>query len=87
MKNPLFSLLVVLFIPLFVPAQEKTGDKGVFIETRNPYLDEIKKATAEFGKKKPAPEKAFAVDLSGFEAPASLEAFHKDAVKGFIEVK
>jgi bleomycin hydrolase len=76
MKKAKFSLLVVLFIPLFVLAQEKTTDKGVFIEPKTPYLDEIKKATEGFGKKKLVPEKAFVVDLSGFDAPTRLEGFH-----------
>jgi bleomycin hydrolase len=77
MKEAKFSLLVVLLIPLFVLAQEKTKDKGIFIEPKNPYFDEIKKTTEEFGNKKPALEKTlFVVDLNSFDAPTSLDSFH-----------
>jgi bleomycin hydrolase len=75
MKKGKFSLLVVLLIPLLVLAQEKGRDKGVFTEPKNPYLDEIKKATEAFGKKKPLSEKAFVVDLSDFDVSTSLDGF------------
>jgi bleomycin hydrolase len=76
MKKTKFFILVALLVPLVVLAQEKSRDKGIFVEPKNPFWDEIKKATEEFGKKKPVAEKAFVVDLSGFEAPTSLEGFH-----------
>jgi bleomycin hydrolase len=76
MKKTKFFILVALLVPLVVLAQQKDRDKGIFVEPKNPFWDEIKKATEEFGKKKPVAEKAFVVDLSGFEAPTSLEGFH-----------
>lgn len=75
MKKMKFFFLVALLLPLVVLAQEKTKDKGIFVEPKNAFWDEIIKATEEFGKKKPAAEKAFVVDLSGFDAPTSLEGF------------
>jgi bleomycin hydrolase len=68
-------LLAVLIIPLIVFSQEKKKDKGIFVEPKSPYWDEIKKATEEFGKTKPAEAKAFIVDLSAFAAPRSLDGF------------
>ncbi|HEX2695040.1 MAG TPA: C1 family peptidase [Acidobacteriota bacterium] len=68
-------LLVVLLLPAIVLSQEKTKDKGIFIEPKNAFWDEIQKVTDEFGKKKPEPRKAFVVDLGTFDAPRSLEGF------------
>jgi bleomycin hydrolase len=69
-------LLVVLLLPALAVSQEKKRDKGIFVEPKNAFWDEIQKATEEFGKKKPAPGKAFVVDLSGFDAPKNLEGFN-----------
>jgi bleomycin hydrolase len=68
-------LLVVLLLPAIVVSQERKKDKGIFVEPKNAFWDEIQKATAAFGKNKPAPGKAFVVDLSAFDAPTSLEGF------------
>jgi len=83
MKRPLqklcCGLLAALLVPAFVLAQdkpEKRKDKGTFVEPKNAFWDEIQKSTEEFGKKKPAPPKAFVVDLAGFEAPKTLEGFN-----------
>ncbi len=74
-KKAVISLLVVLSLPLAVFAQETKKDKGIFVEPRNAFWEEISKETAEFGKTKAAPQKAFIVDLSGFAAPQTLEGF------------
>jgi bleomycin hydrolase len=75
MKKIGFFLLVVLLLPVIVLSQEKKKDKGIFVEPKSSFWDEIQKATEEFGKKKPTQEKAFVVDLSAFDAPQSLEGF------------
>lgn len=75
MKKIGFFLLVVFLLPVIVLSQEKKKDRGIFVEPKNSLWDEIQKATEEFGKKKPTPEKAFVVDLSAFDAPQSLEGF------------
>jgi bleomycin hydrolase len=76
MKKAVVFILVVLLLPLAVPAQEKPKDKGIFVEPKNAFWDEINKTTEEFWKKPQAPAKAFVVDLSGFAAPTSVEGFH-----------
>jgi bleomycin hydrolase len=76
MKKAKFALLAIFLIPVLLIAQDKSRDKGIFVEPKNSFWDEIKKATEEFWKQKPAPQKAFVVDLSGFAAPTSLEGFH-----------
>ncbi len=76
MKKIISILIVVLLVPGFAVSQEKKKDKGIFVEPKNAFWDEIQKTTEEFGKKKSAPEKAFVVDLGAFEAPKSLEGFN-----------
>jgi len=75
MKKIGFFLLIVFLLPVIVLSQEKKKDKGIFVEPKSSFWDEIQKATEEFGKKKPTQEKAFIVDLSAFVAPQSLEGF------------
>jgi bleomycin hydrolase len=79
MKKLCSVLLVVLLVPAFALSQEKPEkrkDKGTFVEPKPGFWDEIQKATSEFGKKKPEPRKAFAVDLAAFDAPKTLEGFN-----------
>lgn len=77
MKKMISILIVALLIPGFAASQEKPKkDKGIFVEPKNAFWDEIQKATEEFGKKKPAPEKAFVVDLGALVAPKSLDGFN-----------
>jgi bleomycin hydrolase len=68
-------LLAVLLIPGLLLAQDKSRDKGIFVQPKNAFWDEIMKATEAFGKTTPAPQKAFVVDLGAFTAPTSLEGF------------
>jgi len=75
MKRVACLLVGVMLLPVLALSQEKTKDKGVFVEPKNAFFDEIIKATEEFGKSKPALERAFVVDLAGFVAPQSLEGF------------
>jgi len=78
MKKLCSVLLIVLLVPAFALSQdkaEKRKDKGTFVEPKPGFWDEIQKATAEFGRKKPEPRKAFVVDLAAFDAPKSLEGF------------
>jgi bleomycin hydrolase len=77
MKKLISILIVALLVPGFAASQEKPKkDKGIFVEPKNAFWDEIQKATEEFGKKKPAPEKAFVVDLGALVAPKSLDGFN-----------
>jgi len=74
-KKTAILLLTVLLVPLAVFAQENKKDKGIFVEPKNAFWDEIQKETGEFGKTNPVPDKAFVVDLAGFTSPQSLEGF------------
>ncbi len=69
-------LIAVLAVPALTMAQEKNRDKGIFVEPKNPFWEEISKSLSEFGKKPGAPRQAFVVDLTGFAAPTGLEGFH-----------
>ena len=75
MKKIALVLVAAILVPGFLLAQEKPKDKGAFVEPKNAFFDEILKSTEEFGKVKPAPAKAFVVDLSAFNAPKSLDGF------------
>ena len=79
MKRVACLLLAAALLPGAVLAQEKSPaqpkDKGVFVEPKPGFWDEIEKSVGEFGRTKPVPRKAFAVDLNGFEAPKGLEGF------------
>ena len=77
MKKIVSIVLVALLVPAFAVSQEKPKkDKGIFVEPRNAFWDEIEKATNEFAKKKTEPRKAFVVDLAAFDAPKSLDGFN-----------
>lgn len=75
-KIVLLALIALVAVPTLALAQEKPRDKGVFVEPKNAFWDEIMKSVSEFGKKPAATPKAFVVDLAGFAAPTSLEGFH-----------
>ncbi|OGD26893.1 MAG: peptidase C1 [Candidatus Aminicenantes bacterium RBG_13_63_10] len=68
-------ILAVSLISLATLAQETKKDKGIFVEPKNPFWEEIQKSTGEFGKPKKEASKAFIVDLSGYDAPKSLVGF------------
>jgi bleomycin hydrolase len=77
MKKMISILIVALLVSGVAVSQEKPKkDKGIFVEPKNAFWDEIQKATEEFGKKKPEPQKAFVVDLAAFDAPKSLDGFN-----------
>jgi bleomycin hydrolase len=79
MKKIACLVLLTALFPAAMLSQEKTQgqvkDKGVFVEPKNPFFDEILKSTGEFGKTTPTAGKAFVVDLAGFETPKGLEGF------------
>lgn len=76
MKKTRILLLAALLAPILLLAQDKPRDKGLFVEPKNPFWDEIQKSTEAFWQKKQEPRKAFVVDLSRFDAPTSLEGFN-----------
>jgi bleomycin hydrolase len=76
MKKAVLFLSVVVLIPVWLVAQDRARDRGIFVQPANAFWDEISKATASFWQKKPQPRKAFVVDLSAFAAPTSLDGFN-----------
>ena len=75
MKKISLLLLVAFLLPVVLLPQEKPKDKGIFVEPKNAFWDEIQKATEESGPAKPAAGKQFVVDLSAFDAPKNLDEF------------
>jgi bleomycin hydrolase len=57
------------------PAQERPKDRGVFVEPKSGFWDEISRSVGEYGRAKPAPRRSFVVDLAGFDAPKGLDGF------------
>ena len=77
MKKISLLLLAAFLLPIVLLPQEKPKDKGIFVEPKNAFWDEIQKATEESGPAKPAAGKQFVVDLSAFDAPQSLDEFSR----------
>jgi len=75
MKKAVILLLIAFCIPILIFAQDKPKDKGIFVEPKPGFWDEIQKATKEFGQTPPPARKFFAVDLTGFDSPQSLDGF------------
>ncbi len=75
MKKIAAFLAVLIILPGLLLSQEKPKDKGVFVEPKSPFWDEIIKSTEDFWKAKPTPSKSFIVDLSGVTPIRSLEGF------------
>lgn len=77
MKKAAGLLLMTAFC-LSVPAftQEKAKDRGIFVEPKPGFWEEILKATREFGQTAAPARKNFIVDLAGYEAPGSLDGFN-----------
>ncbi len=75
MKKAVARLLIALCLPILIFSQEKPKDKGLFVEPKPGFWDEIQKTTKEFGQTAPPVRKFFAVDLTGFDSPQSLEGF------------
>ena len=75
-KAAALLLLTMLAVPFLAYSQEKAKDKGVFVEPKPGFWEEIEKATRAFGQVPPPVRKNFVVDLTGFEAPKGLEGFN-----------
>ncbi len=68
-------LFFILFYSFLTFAQEKTHDKGVFIERKRGFYDEILKGIKEFDSIPKLPRKSFKVDVSGMDLPKSVNEF------------
>lgn len=52
-------------------------DKGIFVEPKKGFYDEIKEATKEYNNPPKEKKKEFRVDLSKIDAPKSVDEFTK----------
>ena len=75
MKKIFYLLLVVVLIPMTIRSQQK--DKGLFVEPKNPFWEEIQKTVKDYNKQEKPKRQAFKVDLRNFDAPKSLDEFTK----------
>ena len=75
MKKIFYLLLVVVLIPMTIRSQQK--DKGLFVEPKNPFWEEIQKTVKDYNKQEKPKRQAFKVDLTNFDAPKSLDEFTK----------
>jgi bleomycin hydrolase len=67
--------LVLLCSPRLTNAQDTRRDKGVFVEPKNEFYEEIKSKAEAFKKKDQPRKKEFRMDLSTVKAPASPAEF------------
>ena len=69
------SLLTILILisTMFIKAQEK--NKGVFVEPKSGFYDEIKKSIDEFKNPEKEKKKSFKLDFTGINYPQSKEEF------------
>lgn len=73
-KIMLFLVSAALFYS-FGFAQDKTRDKGKFIDYKNEFWEEIHKATKEFQAKPKSQKLRFIVDFEGKDLPKSKDEF------------
>ena len=67
-------LLIVITTPVVFP---QAKDKGVFVEPKKGFWDEIEKSMKDYYKKETPAAKSFKVDLTNFDAPKGLDEFTK----------
>ena len=76
MKSKAIHILFLYFIFSFlIFAQEKSPDKGVFIERQNVFYDEILQGTKDFEAIPKPVRRSFKVDVSGMDLPKSINEF------------
>ena len=78
MKYSILILTILLLTIAYVntPAQVKK-DKGIFVEHKKGFYDEIKEASKEWNNPPKEKKKEFRVDLSNVDAPKSIDEFTK----------
>lgn len=67
-------LLVVLTSSVVIP---QVKDKGIFVEPKKGFWDEIEKSMKDYYKKETPPTKSFKVDFTNINAPKGLDEFTK----------
>jgi len=76
MKHTVYlSLFLLLFIGTNLIAQNVRKDKGILIESKNEFMDSIKKTLASYERKDEPAKKTFKLDFSTINAPTSPSDF------------
>lgn len=84
----LFRVVFVLILLITginsIPAQNITSDKGVYIDSKSEFYEEIQKAVDDFNSEPKKEEKSYKLDFSNFDIPKSVSEFsgiwHNDQV-------
>jgi len=77
MRRHLIIFTVVFFI-FSIPvafAQQKEYDKGIFVEPKHGFFQEIRKAIDEFNKPEKKDRKTFKMDFTGLNLPDTISEF------------
>lgn len=77
MKNYIISFITAVFILSTSSsfAQEENRSKGVLVEPKNEFYDEILKTIGEFNKQEKPADIKFKMDFTGLNLPNSLDEF------------
>lgn len=70
-----FVLFILIAANIIVNGQQK--NKGVFIESKNPFFDEVLQGIEDFEKEEKPPVKSFRMDFTGMQLPKSVDEFTK----------
>ncbi len=73
----LIVLTIVFSYANFSELQAQRKDKGVMIEYKNPFWEDIKKGVEEFEKKEAPKRKEFKMDFSELDIPKSKDEFEQ----------
>jgi len=75
--NYLLLSILLFLISSRAYSQAERKDKGVLVESKNPFWDEIKKGVEEFEKKETPKRKEFKLDFSNLDIPKSIVEFEQ----------
>ncbi len=75
MKKLIFFLILLLIASTPILSQTKTIDKGIFVEPKKGFYDEILKAIKEFESPEKPKKKSFKLDFNGMDTPKSIDEF------------
>ena len=77
MKNFIVCLLITVLVLSTSAsfAQDQVRTKGILVEPKNEFYDEILKTIGEFNKQVKSEDKSFQMDFNGLNLPNSLDEF------------
>lgn len=71
----IFNLFIILILLVNVVSYSQEKNKGIFVQPKNEYWDEISKKIQEFNTPPAKENKKFKVDFSGLDIPKSIKEF------------